>query len=391
MAMLKEVYICGAARTPVGSFQGVLSKLDAPTLGVSAVKGALAQANLKPEQIEELYFGNVLQAGVGQNPARQVVLGSGMPEHVEATTINKVCASGMKAIMLATQNLQTGQRDIMVAGGMESMSKTPYYFPRSTGFGNVTALDGIAFDGLQDAYKKVPMGNCVEDLVAKLDITREDQDDFCIESYRRSAAAWAAGKFDAEIAPVVMKDPKKGEVVIKEDEEYKKVILEKVKSLRAVFKKEGGTITAANASTLNDGASAVVLATEDKAKELNVKPMAKIVAFADAACAPVDFGIAPAAAIPLALKKAGLTLDDMAKIEVNEAFSGVSKANEKLLGLDPAKTNVNGGAVSLGHALGSSGSRIVVTLVHLLQPGEYGVAGVCNGGGGASAIVIQRL
>ncbi|GAA5962371.1 hypothetical protein JCM8115_001468 [Rhodotorula mucilaginosa] len=387
---LREVFIVGAARTPVGSFQGALKQASAVELGITAVKGVLAQARVEPAQVEDLYFGQVLQGGAGQSPARQVVLGAGMPDTTEATTINKVCASGMKAVMLASQNIQTGQRDLMVAGGMESMSNAPFYSPRTPAtFGHYQALDAIVKDGLTDVYGDYPMGNCAEETAAKHQISREEQDAFCLESYRKAADAWKAGAFKNEIAPVTLKT-RAGEVVIAEDEEYKKIKPEKVSSLKPVFKKDG-TVTAANASNLNDGASALVLASQDKVSELGLTPLAKVVSFADAACAPVDFPIAPAKAVPVALKRAGLTIDQIAKFEVNEAFSAVALANQKILNIPSEKINVNGGAVALGHALGSSGSRIIVTLVHLLKPGEYGVAGVCNGGGGASAIVVQRL
>ncbi|CEQ41573.1 SPOSA6832_03305 [Sporobolomyces salmonicolor] len=406
---LREVFIVGAARTPVGSFQGVLSKASAVQLGVAAVKGVLSQANVKPEQVEDLYFGHVLQGGAGQSPARQVVIGAGLPDTTEATTINKVCASGMKAVMLASQNIQTGQRELMVAGGMESMSNAPFYLPRTPAtFGHFQALDAISKDGLTDVYGDYPMGiwfvssdshvslkltctSCsAEETAKKHQITREDQDNYCLESYRKAADAWKAGAFSAEIAPVTLSNPRTGDVVISEDEEFKKIKAEKVPSLKPVFKKDG-TVTAANASNLNDGASALILASQEKVSELGLKPLAKVVSFADAACAPIDFPIAPAHAIPAALKKAGLTMDQIAKFEVNEAFSAVAIANQKLLNIPTEKLNVNGGAVALGHALGSSGSRIIVTLIHLLKSGEYGVAGVCNGGGGASAIVVQRL
>ncbi|KAI5480600.1 acetyl-CoA C-acetyltransferase [Pseudohyphozyma bogoriensis] len=388
---LPEVFIVGAARTPVGSFQGVLSKVPAVQLGVAAVKGVLAQAGLKPEHVEDVYFGNVLQGGVGQSPARQVALGAGCPDSTEATTINKVCASGMKAVMLASQNIQTGQRGLMVAGGMESMSNAPFYYPRVPAtFGHVTAQDAIVKDGLTDVYNDFAMGNCADETARKHNVTREDQDAFAINSYSKADAAWKAGAFANEIAPVTIVDARKGDTTISEDEEYKKIKVEKVASLKPVFSKTG-TVTAANASNLNDGASALVLASQEKVDELGLKPLAKVISFADAACAPIDFPVAPALAVPLALKKAGLTVDQIAKFEVNEAFSAVALANQKILNIPTEKLNVNGGAVALGHALGSSGSRIIVTLTHLLKAGEYGVAGVCNGGGGASAIVIQRL
>ncbi|KAJ1022614.1 hypothetical protein NDA18_004958 [Ustilago nuda] len=388
MSKINDVFILSAARTPVGSFNGVLKKATAPELGVVAVKAAIERAGLKPDQIEEVYMGNVLQGNVGQAPARQVALKAGCPDTTEATAINKVCASGMKAISLAAQNIALGQRGVMVAGGMESMSNAPYYLPRGNTYGHVQATDAIVKDGLHDVYNQVAMGNCAENTAKKLSITREQQDNFAIESYRRSAEAWKANAFANEIAPVTISD-KKGDVVISEDEEYKNVKLEKIPTLRPVFDKNG-TITAANASTLNDGASAVVLASEAEVQKLGVKPLAKIVAFADAACAPIDFPIAPAYAIPKALERAGLTKDDISLFEINEAFSAVALANNQMLGLDASKVNVLGGGVSLGHPIGSSGARIVVTLAHALKPGQYGCAGVCNGGGGASAIIIKR-
>ncbi|CDR87428.1 acetoacetyl-CoA thiolase [Sporisorium scitamineum] len=388
MSQINDVFIISAARTPIGSFNGVLKKATAPELGVVAVKAAIERAGLKPDQIEEVYMGNVLQGNVGQAPARQVALKAGCPDTTEATTINKVCASGMKAISLAAQNIALGQRGVMVAGGMESMSNAPYYLPRGNSYGHVQATDAIIKDGLFDVYNQFAMGNCAENTAKKLSITREQQDAFAIESYRRSAEAWKANAFANEIAPVTISD-KKGDMVISEDEEYKNVKLEKIPSLRPVFDKNG-TITAANASTLNDGASAVVLASAAEVEKLGVKPLAKIVAFADAACAPIDFPIAPAYAIPKALEKAGLTKDDIALFEINEAFSAVALANNQMLELDASKVNVLGGGVSLGHPIGSSGARIVVTLAYALKPGQYGCAGVCNGGGGASAIIIKR-
>ncbi|KAG0150795.1 hypothetical protein CROQUDRAFT_37895 [Cronartium quercuum f. sp. fusiforme G11] len=389
---LPEVYIIAAGRTPVGSFAGSLKALTAPELGAQVVKGTIARAGIKPEQVEEIFIGNVLQAGVGQSPARQVALGAGCPNTTEATTINKVCASGMKAIMLATQSLQTGSRQVMVAGGMESMSNSPFYLPRGTTFGHFQASDAIVKDGLWDVYNQFHMGTCAEHTAETHSISRADQDAYAIESYKRAAAAWASGAFADEIVPVEIADKRGGKpTIVVEDEEYKNIKLEKVASLRPVFKKDAGTVTAANASTLNDGASAVVLMTGSKANELGVSKLAKIISFADAACAPIDFGVAPARAIPLALEKAGLSLDDMAKIEINEAFSVVALANLKLLNLTPERVNVYGGAVALGHPIGSSGSRIVVSLAHSLKKGEYGLAGICNGGGAASAIVIQRV
>lgn len=386
-----DVYIVGAARTAIGSFHGQFSKTPAVALGVAAFESALSKSGLKPSQVEDVYFGQVLQAGVGQSPARQVALGAGCPVTTEATTVNKVCASGMKTIMLATQNIQTGHRGIMVAGGMENMSLTPNYYPRTPAtFGNVTVADGIVRDGLQDAYDDIAMGVCADRTAKTNSISREDQDTYALTSYARAAAAWEAKRFDEEIAPVTIKDKKKGDKVIVEDEDYRKIIPSKIGSLRPVFAKDG-TVTAANASTLNDGASAVVLASQERVDALGLKPLARIISFADAAVAPQDFGIAPAQAIPAALLKAGLKISDIAKFEINEAFSAVAIVNTKLMGLEADKLNVLGGAVALGHPLGSSGCRIVVTLLHLLKSGEYGVAAICNGGGGASAIVIQRV
>ncbi|KAL9549403.1 DNA topoisomerase 2-associated protein pat1 [Mucor bainieri] len=383
-----DVVIASAVRTPVGCFNGSLKSLRAIELGGIAAKSAIERAGIKPEDVEEAYFGNVLQANLGQSPARQAILNAGCPETTEATTINKVCASGMKAVMLAAQTIKAGDRNVMVAGGMESMSNAPYYAPRGAAYGHQQLSDAIIKDGLWDAYNNIHMGSCAENTAANYNITREDQDSHAIESYKRAAKAWENGAFDAEIAPVTIKS-KKGETVIKVDEEYKNVKFDKITSLRAVFKKDG-TVTAANASTLNDGASALVLMSRAKAEELGVKPLARIVSYADAATAPIDFTIAPAKALPVALEKAGLTVDDISKFELNEAFSVVARVNEQLMKLDPSKVNVNGGAVALGHPIGSSGSRIIVTLTHLLKSGEFGAAAVCNGGGAASSIVIQR-
>ncbi|RCH82495.1 erg10, acetyl-CoA C-acetyltransferase, partial [Rhizopus stolonifer] len=343
---------------------------------------------IKPEDVEEAFIGNVLQANLGQSPARQAILNAGCPETTEATTINKVCASGMKAVILAAQNIKTGDRQIMVAGGMESMSNAPYYAPRNVAYGHQQMNDAIIKDGLWDAYNNIHMGGCAENTATNYSISREQQDEHAIESYKRAAEAWEKGVFDNEIVPVTLKS-KKGEIIFKEDEEYKNVKFDKIKSLRPVFKKDG-SVTAANASTLNDGASALVLMSRAKADELGVKPLARIISYADAATAPIDFTIAPSKALPVALKKAGLTVDDISKFELNEAFSVVARVNEQLMKLDPSKVNVSGGAVALGHPIGSSGSRIIVTLTHLLKSGEYGAAAVCNGGGAASSIVIQR-
>jgi len=385
-----DVVFVAASRTPVGSLNGTLKSFSAPQLGVVAVKHALKTSGIAPAEIEEVLMGNVVQAGVGQAPARQVAIGAGLPDATEATTINKVCASGLKAITLAAQSIQLGQRSVVVAGGMESMSNAPFLVPRTNPtFGNLTAKDSLVSDGLFDVYNQVPMGNCADETAKKHGITRESQDEHAIESYKRAARAWKDGVFTAEIAEVVIKD-KKGETIIREDEEYKNVKFDKVPTLRPVFVKDG-TVTAANASNLNDGASAVILTSYAKAQELGLKPLARIVSYADAAVAPIDFPIAPTKALPIALKRAGLATSDIALFEINEAFSVVVRAAEKIMGLDPAKVNVNGGAVALGHAIGNSGCRIVVSLIHALKSGDYGAAGVCNGGGGASAIVIQKL
>ncbi|KAF9095021.1 erg10, acetyl-CoA C-acetyltransferase [Mortierella sp. AM989] len=386
---LNEVVIVSAVRTPVGCFNGALKGFSAPQLGSIAIRGAIEKAGIKADQVEEIYMGNVLQANAGQSPARQAALGAGCPLTTEATTINKVCASGMKAIMLAAQGLQTGARDIMVAGGMESMSQVPFYSPRNAGYGHQTLTDGIIKDGLWDVYNQFHMGNCAENTADKLKITREQQDAHAVESYTRAAKAWKDGVFANEIVPVSIKD-KKGEKIFSEDEEYKNVKFDKIPGLKPVFQKDG-TVTAANASSLNDGASAVVLMTRAKADELGLKPLAKILSFADAAIAPIDFPIAPAAAFPKALEKANLKIEDIDLFEFNEAFSVVALANNQILGLDPKKVNIAGGAVGLGHPIGSSGSRIIVTLTHLLKKGQKGGAAICNGGGAASAIVIERL
>ncbi|RKP08124.1 Thiolase, N-terminal domain-containing protein [Thamnocephalis sphaerospora] len=387
--MLRRVIIAGAARTPVGSFRGSLAKVTAPHLGGFAIRGALERAGIKAAQVEEVYMGNVLQAGVGQSPARQAAFAAGCPESTEATTINKVCASGMKAITMATQSLQVGARDIMVAGGMESMSNAPFYAPRGVEYGHQQLSDAIIKDGLWDVYNQIHMGNCAEETAVNYKISREAQDEHAIGSYKRAAEAWAQGVFDAEIAPVQIRG-RKGDVMVTKDEEFTRVNFDKVKTLRPVFQKDG-TVTAANASTLNDGASAVVLMAADKAEELGVKPVAEIIAYADAACAPKNFTIAPSLAVPIALKRAGLSINDISLFEFNEAFSVVARANEQILGISPEKCNIAGGAVALGHPIGSSGSRIVVTLTNLLKPGQFGCAAICNGGGAATALVIKRL
>ncbi|MFB9119862.1 acetyl-CoA C-acyltransferase [Bergeyella porcorum] len=392
---MKEVFIVSAARTPMGSFLGSLSTVPATKLGAAAVKGALDKINLDAQHIQEIYMGNVLQAGEGQAPARQVALGAGLSKETPATTINKVCASGMKAVMMAAQAIKAGDAEAIVAGGMENMSQVPHYFNarNATKLGDVKMQDGMVLDGLTDVYNKVHMGVCAEKCAAEYNISREEQDNFAIESYKRSAKAWEEGKFKDEVVPVEIPQRKGEPIIFAEDEEYKAVKFDKIPSLPTVFQKENGTVTAANASTLNDGASALILVSREKMEELGLKPLAKIVSYADAAQEPEWFTTAPAKALPIALKKANLELSDIDFFEFNEAFSVVGLANNKILGLDPAKVNVNGGAVALGHPLGSSGARIIVTLINVLKQnnGKYGAAAICNGGGGASAIVIENL
>ncbi|KAJ3389296.1 erg10, acetyl-CoA C-acetyltransferase [Lobulomyces angularis] len=385
----KSVVFLSAVRTPVGSFNKSLAKVSATELGSVAIKGAISKANLKPEQIQEVFMGSVLQANLGQSPARQAALGAGCPVTTEATTINKVCASGLKSITLASALLEAGHRDVMVAGGMESMSNVPFYFPRNHGYGHAQANDGIVRDGLTDAYDKIHMGVCAEETATEHKITREVQDQHCLSSYTKAKNAWEKKVFAEEIVPVTIKS-KKGDKVISEDEEYKNIDFAKVPKLNGAFVK-GGTVTAANSSSLSDGASALVLSTEDFAKENSLKPVAKILGYADAAVPPKKFTIAPSVAIPLALTKAGVPLKDIALFEINEAFSVVARVNEKILGLDEKKVNINGGAVALGHPIGSSGSRIVVSLIHQLKSGQIGVAAICNGGGAATALVIKKL
>jgi acetyl-CoA C-acetyltransferase len=392
--MSKEVYIVAAARTPMGSFMGSLSTIPATQLGSVAIKGALEKGNIKSEWIDEVFMGNVLQAGVGQAPARQAALGAGLGNNVPCTTVNKVCASGMKAIMLGAQSIIAGDNQVVVVGGMENMSMTPHYIDGRNGvkFGNITMLDGITKDGLLDVYSKVPMGNCAELCAKEYSITREDQDNFAISSYTKSSEAWKAGKFNDEIVPVPVPQRKGDPILFSEDEEYKNVFLDKIPGLRPAFDKEG-TITAANASTLNDGASALVIASKEAVEKFGLKPIAKIVSYSDAAQAPEWFTTAPAKAIPIALGKAGLSVGDVDFWELNEAFAVVGIANTKILGIDPAKVDVNGGAVALGHPLGNSGSRIIVTLINVLKQNnaKIGGAGICNGGGGASAMIIENI
>ena len=392
--MTKEVFIISAARTPIGAFLGGLSTVPATTLGSIAIKGALEKGNVKAELIDEVFMGNVLQAGVGQAPARQAALEAGLGQNVPSTTVNKVCASGMKAIMFGTQSILAGDNEIVAVGGMENMSQVPHYLDGRKGskFGNITMLDGITKDGLLDVTSKVPMGNCAELCAKEHNFSREDQDNFAITSYTRSSEAWKAGKFDNEVVPVSIPQRKGNDLIIDEDEEYKNVFLDKIPNLRPAFDKEG-TITAANASTLNDGASALILASKEAVEKHGLKPIAKIVSYADAAHAPEWFTTAPSLAVPKALAKAGLETKDVDYWELNQAFSVVGLANTKILGLDPKKVDVNGGAVSLGHPLGNSGSRVVVTLINVLKQnnGKIGAAAICNGGGGASAIVIENI
>ncbi len=392
--MSKEVYIIAAVRTPIGAFMGGLSTISATELGSLAIKGAIEKSDLPVNLVDEVFMGNVLQAGLGQAPARQAALGAGLGQNVPCTTVNKVCASGMKAIMLGAQTILAGDNHIVVAGGMENMSQTPHYLDARNGtkFGNIITLDGISKDGLLDVYNKVPMGNCAEICAKEHGISREDQDDFAITSYQRASAAWINGKFNDEIVAVSVPQRKGDPIVIKEDEEYKNVFLDKIPGLRPAFDKDG-TITAANASTINDGASALILASKEAVDKYGLKPLAKIVSYADAAQAPEWFTTAPSLAIPKALEKANLKISDVDFWELNQAFSVVGIANTKILGLDPSKVDVNGGAVALGHPLGNSGSRIVVTLISVLKQnsGKIGGAGICNGGGGASAIIIENI
>ena len=390
----KEVYIISAVRTPMGSFLGAFASIPATQLGATAIKGAVEKSNVPVDAIDEVFMGNVLQAGVGQAPARQAALGAGLNQNVPCTTVNKVCASGMKSIMLGAQTILAGDNHIVVVGGMENMSQTPHYADGRNGtkFGNITMLDGITKDGLLDVYNKVPMGNCAELCAKEYNISREDQDNFAITSYTRAADAWKAGRFDNEIVPVSVPQRKGDPIVVSEDEEYKNVFLDKIPGLKPAFDKEG-TITAANASTLNDGASALVLASAEAVEKYGLKPIAKIVSYADAAQAPEWFTTAPSLAVPKALEKAGLKTSDVDYWELNQAFSVVGLANMKILGLDPSKVDVNGGAVALGHPLGNSGSRVIVTLINVLKQNnaKIGAAGICNGGGGASAMVIENI
>ncbi len=391
---MKEVVIVSVARTPIGSFLGSLSTIPATKLGAIAIKGALNKINLNPELIDEVFMGNVVSAGLGQAPARQAAIFAGIPNTVPCTTVNKVCASGMKAIMFAAQAIKSGDAEIIVAGGMESMSNIPHYIAgrKATKLGNITATDGLLVDGLTNVYDRKHMGTCGDLCATEYNFTREDQDNFAIESYNRSAKAWANGNFSNEIVPVEIPQRRGEPIIFSEDEEYKNVKMDKIPTLRPVFTKEG-TVTAANASTLNDGAAALVIMSADKAKELKLKPIAKIIGYADAAHEPEWFTTAPAKALPKALSKAGISQKDVDYFEFNEAFSVVGLANMKILGLNNNNVNVNGGAVSLGHPLGMSGARIVIALTSILEQNnaKIGAAAICNGGGGASALIIERL
>ncbi len=392
--MSKEVYIVSAVRTPLGSFGGTLAGVSATKLGAVAIKGALDRIKLDPALVNEVFMGSVIQANLGQAPARQAAKFAGLPDSVNCTTVNKVCASGMKSISLAAQAIMLGDADIVVAGGMENMSQVPFYLENNrwgAKYGNGVVVDGLAKDGLTDVYGNVPMGNCADMCAKEHNFTREDQDAFAIESYKRSAAAWAAGKFKEEIVPVEIVT-KKGTVLFAEDEEYKNVNFDKIPGLKAVFTKDG-TVTAANASTMNDGAAALVLMSKEKAEALGLKPLAKIKGYADAEQAPEWFTTTPSIALPKAAEKAGLKVSDINYFELNEAFAVVGLANMKLMNLDASKVNVNGGAVSLGHPLGCSGARVIVTLINVLKQNnaKYGGAAICNGGGGASAVVIENM
>jgi len=390
---MEEVYIISAARTPLGSYGGSLASLSAVELGSLAMKEAVKKAGIDPKEIQEVLMGNVLSANLGQAPARQAALGAGIPSSVPCTTINKVCASGMKAVMFGAQSIMTGQQEVIVAGGMESMSNVPYYIPKARfgyKYGNAELIDGLAKDGLHEVYYNFPMGNCAENTAKEMGISREEQDNYAIQSYRRAAEAWKKGMFKEEVVPVEIKD-KKGFYLIEEDEEFRKVNFEKIPSLRPVFQQDG-TVTAANASTMNDGAAALLLMSKSKALALGITPIAKIRGFADVAQDPIWFTTSPSLAIPKALRSAGLAADNIDFYEVNEAFAAVAIANQRELGLSMDRLNVYGGAVALGHPLGCSGARIIATLNSILsnEGGKYGVAAICNGGGGASAIVIEK-
>lgn len=392
---MKEVYIISAVRTPIGSFGGSLASVSAVELGAIAVKGALEKAGVEPRHVQELFMGNVVSAGLAQAPATQVAAAAGLGFEIPCTLVNKVCASGMKAVMFGAQSIMLGQNDIVVAGGMESMSNIPYYLLKARygyRYGNGELVDGLQYDGLTDVYNHCAMGVCADNTAKEMNISRQDQDNYAINSYKRSAESWKAGKFKDEVVPVEVKDRKGNVTLFTEDEEYKNVNFEKIPGLKPVFTKDG-SVTAANASTINDGASALVLMSKEKAHELGLKPLAKIRGFADAAQDPMWFTTTPSLAIPKAMKNAGVDKKDVQFYEINEAFSAVAIANNIKLGLDPGQVNVNGGAVALGHPLGASGARIMSTLIRVLeqQNATIGVAGICNGGGGASAIVLERV
>ena len=392
---MKEVVIVSAVRTPMGSFRGVFSNISATKLGATAIEGAIKKIDLDKKNIDEVFMGNVLQANLGQAPARQAAILAGLSKETPCTTINKVCSSGMKAIIIGAQSILSGDNDVVVVGGMENMSMVPHYLDKSRSgqkLGDMILIDGLVKDGLTDVYNKTHMGLCAEICAEEMNFTREEQDDFAIESYKKSANSWANNLFSNEVISVTIPQRKGDDLIISEDEEYKKVLLEKIPNLRPVFKKEG-TITAANASTINDGASALILMSKEKADELKLKPLAKIKSYSDAAQEPEWFTTAPAKALPIALKKASLNIDEIDLFELNEAFSVVGLANIDKLKIKSEKVNINGGAVSLGHPLGSSGSRIVVTLIHALKQNnsKYGAAAICNGGGGASAMIIENI
>ena len=392
---MKEVVIVSAVRTPMGSFGGSLSSVSATTLGGVAIKGALEKVSLSADKVDEVYMGNVLQANLGQAPARQAAMAAGLTQEVPCTTINKVCSSGMKSIMLAAQSIMCGDNDIVIAGGMENMSSVPHYFAKGRNgqkLGDMKLIDGLVKDGLTDVYNKVHMGNCAELCAKEMNFSREQQDAFAIESYKRSTNAWLNGKFKNEVVQVIVPQRRGDDLKVLEDEEYKNVNMDKIPNLRPVFDKDG-TVTAANASTLNDGAAAILLMSSEKANELGIKPLAKILSYADSAHKPEWFTTAPSKALTVALQKTNLSISDVDYFELNEAFSVVGLANIEILGLDASKVNLYGGAVSLGHPLGCSGTRIIVTLINILKQNKakIGAAGICNGGGGASAMVIEKI
>ena len=392
---MKRVYIVAAVRTPMGSFNGKLSGISAPKLGAIAIKGALEKSGVKPNDVDEVFFGNVLQAGIGQAPARQAAIFAGLPNTTPCTTINKVCASGMKSVSLGASSIMLGHNHIVVAGGMENMSQVPHYLPGSRAgykYGNFTAIDGLAHDGLRDVYNDYMMGSAADNTAKIHNISREEQDEYAINSYKKTAASVEMGKFKDEIIPVPIPQRKGDPILMYDDEEYTNVMFDKIPSLRPAFGSDG-TVTAANASTINDGAACIILVSEEKMNELGLTPIAEVLSFADAAHEPEFFTTAPAKALPIALERAGCSLADVDAFELNEAFSVVALVNNKILELAPSKVNVNGGAVALGHPLGASGARILVTLINVLKQNEgtIGAAAICNGGGGASAMVIKNL